>query len=293
MPDGGEREPYHHGDLRNALCKHAVRIIETGGVEALSLRDAARALGVSPSAVYRHFEDKAALIAAVVADGFARLEHAMETAARNAEERGQEARAVLGAIGVSYVRFAAAHPTHFRTMAEAPAAARGTREMIGHAVDHALGAGASVGERRAARRATFAAIHGLAVLVAAGSPAEREPAACDAAAREVLVIVLRGIQRDAGMGVSANEKSPAPPASRPAFGPSSSRGTFGPPPSTRGEFVPAPPSTRRGFAVAPPSTRGGLSPPPPSTRGDLSPPPPSTRGGFGPLSTRRPRSGNT
>lgn len=246
MPEGGEREPYHHGDLRNALCKHALRTIETAGVAALSLRDAARALGVSPSAVYRHFEDKAALIASVVDDGYARMEHAMEVAARTAEERGlrgQEARAALTAMGSSYVRFAAAHPTHFQTMIEAPAAARGVRERIGHAVDDVLGAGATIGERRAARRATFAAIHGLAVLVAAGSPAEREPVACDAAAREVMEIVLRGIQRDAGIGVSANDRSPPPPSSRVGPPPPSSR--VGPPPPSSRFGIGPPPSSRR------------------------------------------------
>ncbi|MEZ4300162.1 MAG: TetR/AcrR family transcriptional regulator, partial [Polyangiaceae bacterium] len=199
MPGGGAREPYHHGDLRNALCRHALRTIEAEGAGALSLRDAARALGVSPSAVYRHFEDKAALIAAVVDDGYARMTRAMESAARTAEQRalsGREGRAMLMAMGMSYVRFAAAHPTHFQTMMEAPPeAGRGPRDLLVRGVDRALGSSGTAPERRALRRAVFAVIHGLAVMVAQGPPSEREPSSCDAAAREVLEIVLRGAQR--------------------------------------------------------------------------------------------------
>ena len=224
MPGGHERDPYHHGDLRNALCRHALRTIENDGLAALSLRDAARAIGVSPSAVYRHFEDKAALVAAVVGDGYARMTHAMETAARSAEQRGpagQEARAALTAMGLSYVRFAAAHPSHFRAMLDAPpAAAREPRDLLGRAVERALGADLPPGERRAARRAAFAAIHGLAVLVATGHAGPRDPSTHDArdpsahdeAAREVLAMVLRGLPRDGKIGVSAKSAPPRAPA---------------------------------------------------------------------------------
>ena len=48
---------YHHGDLRNALLEEAERLIGRGGLEAFSLRELARRVGVSPNAAYRHFED--------------------------------------------------------------------------------------------------------------------------------------------------------------------------------------------------------------------------------------------
>src|SRR5688572_10252488 len=64
---------YHHGDLRPALLEEAVRTIRKDGVEALTLREAGRRLGVSRTALYRHFADKSALLAAVAREGFQRF----------------------------------------------------------------------------------------------------------------------------------------------------------------------------------------------------------------------------
>ena len=69
----GSRKPparYHHGDLRRALVDQAVRTIQRHGVERLTLREVGRQLGVSRTALYRHFADKSALLAAVAAEGF-------------------------------------------------------------------------------------------------------------------------------------------------------------------------------------------------------------------------------
>ncbi|MGB6107845.1 MAG: TetR/AcrR family transcriptional regulator, partial [Mycobacterium sp.] len=52
------KNPYHHGDLRNALVLTAVRLIEDDGLGEFSLRAAAREVGVSANAAYRHFHDK-------------------------------------------------------------------------------------------------------------------------------------------------------------------------------------------------------------------------------------------
>ena len=61
---------YHHGDLRAALVASACQLLEEKGVTALSLREVARRSGVSQAAPYRHFPDKASLLAAVAAEGF-------------------------------------------------------------------------------------------------------------------------------------------------------------------------------------------------------------------------------
>ena len=55
---------YHHGDLRRALLQAAVRTIRSHGVDGLTLRGVGSTLGVSRTALYRHFTDKAALLAA-------------------------------------------------------------------------------------------------------------------------------------------------------------------------------------------------------------------------------------
>ena len=67
------RDQYHHGDLRRALLDQAVRTIQLHGVDELTLRGVGRDLGVSRTALYRHFADKAALVEAVAAQGFRTL----------------------------------------------------------------------------------------------------------------------------------------------------------------------------------------------------------------------------
>ena len=55
---------YHHGDLRAALIDAGLNSLEGTDAEAISLRELARIVGVSATAVYRHFPDKRALLAA-------------------------------------------------------------------------------------------------------------------------------------------------------------------------------------------------------------------------------------
>jgi AcrR family transcriptional regulator len=64
---------YHHGDLRDALIKAALREAERGGTEAISIKALAKQLGVSQPAPYRHFADREALLEAVTAQAFRQL----------------------------------------------------------------------------------------------------------------------------------------------------------------------------------------------------------------------------
>ena len=72
MVDGAGR-PYHHGNLRRALLEQAERALAERGAEGLSLRELARAVGVSHAAPRRHFADRRALLDALAQDGFERL----------------------------------------------------------------------------------------------------------------------------------------------------------------------------------------------------------------------------
>ena len=98
---------YHHGDLRAALLTQAEETLRVSGVDGLSLRELARAVGVSHGAPRRHFEDKAALLEALVAEGFHRLGCTLATAA---EPDDREFVAVLKDVGIAYVRFASENP---------------------------------------------------------------------------------------------------------------------------------------------------------------------------------------
>ena len=105
-------KPYHHGDLRRALIDEALRTIQAHGVEQLTLRTVGERLGVSRSALYRHFADKQSLLATVGAEGFRELRHAIA----GAWERNGRGRAGFSAMGKAYLRFAVEHPSHYRVM---------------------------------------------------------------------------------------------------------------------------------------------------------------------------------
>jgi AcrR family transcriptional regulator len=107
------RDTYHHGDLRNALLEAAVELLGEHGAESFTLREAARRVGVNHRAVYRHFEDKTALLAAVAEQGYRELVAQMRAAqAKAAPELERE----LHALALAYVKFALAQPAHFRVM---------------------------------------------------------------------------------------------------------------------------------------------------------------------------------
>ncbi len=112
-----QKRRYHHGDLRAALVEKGMELLEKGDAETLSLREVAREVGVSAPAVYRHFPQKSALLAALAAEGLERLGAAQMGAAK-AAGYGAEG---FNASGRAYVRFALAHPALFRlTMSYTP-----------------------------------------------------------------------------------------------------------------------------------------------------------------------------
>jgi AcrR family transcriptional regulator len=104
---------YHHGDLERALVDAAATMIGAEGVQALTLRSVGARVGVSRTALYRHFDGKGALLARVASVGFRRLHDALaaaiETATRNRADP-------LPEMGAAYVRFAADNPSHYQTM---------------------------------------------------------------------------------------------------------------------------------------------------------------------------------
>ena len=167
---------YHHGDLRRALVQEAVRTIQRHGVEGLTLRAVGQALGVSRTALYRHFADKSALLAAVAREGFRTLRLELVDAWEQGG-RGQEA---FDAMSVVYVRFAVTHPSHYRVMfggfVDARAVDPGLREEGGAAFQvlvDALVAQQQTGlvrgdEPSQLARFIWAIVHGVAMLAIDG-----------------------------------------------------------------------------------------------------------------------------
>jgi len=160
-----QSNPYHHGDLRRALIEAGLALLATGGAESLGLREVARAVGVSASAPYRHFENRQALLAAVAREGFIQFDAHLRAAGKDWPADQQ-----LEVMGRAYIGFALDHPQLFRLMFSPlvskdanPAlmeAARAAYESLA-----ALAAPQNPEARREATVSTWALVHGLAVLL--------------------------------------------------------------------------------------------------------------------------------
>ena len=156
---------YHHGDLREALIAAGTTLLVEQGVEKLSLREAARIVGVSHNAPYKHFATREALLAAIAQRGF--LDMAANIAAAAKRARGDKAIA----RGLAYIDFALENPALFRLMFSGAidrsvfpdvreAAAAGLAEL-GDFVEGEYG-GEALDE---ATISAWAFVHGLAQLV--------------------------------------------------------------------------------------------------------------------------------
>src|ERR1700752_2402345 len=106
---------YHHGNLRPALVRAAMELLDEGGETALSLRAVARRAGVSAAAPYRHYADREALVSAVAAVGYGELAQRL-AAAHPAPATPEQ----LASVAVAYVQFALDNPALFRIMFSEP-----------------------------------------------------------------------------------------------------------------------------------------------------------------------------
>jgi AcrR family transcriptional regulator len=155
-----------------------------GGVEALTLRAAARRADVSPAAPYRHFSDKAALLAAVAQQGFERITQAMNEQV----EAAPDPISAFRNTGIAYVKFAVLNAAHFRVMfgpevadrTQFPSMAAAATEalMVQRAcvvACHEAGVLAEGAGTDEVAIASWSFIHGLASLVVAGQlPADAD-----------------------------------------------------------------------------------------------------------------------
>jgi AcrR family transcriptional regulator len=182
------RRSYHHGDLRAELVRVAVEMLDRDGPATLSLRDAARRAGVSHGAPYRHFADREALLAEVVAKGYAQLGAALQAA--SAAGGAEVARA--------YLRFALEHPRRYELMFRGDPTSLARREAPSDQAQVVLRllteSIPGVGDADYARRAGIAAwslLHGLAVLQLNGylGPVGADGDDADRLAREVVSMV--------------------------------------------------------------------------------------------------------
>lgn len=98
---------YHHGDLRNALIEAAIPLLEAHGPAALSLREVAKAAGVSHAAPYRHFRDKTELLEEIAVSGYDTLTQACRSAQRRYADNPAKQ---LVEAGIEYLMFVVEQP---------------------------------------------------------------------------------------------------------------------------------------------------------------------------------------
>lgn len=181
--------------FRDRLCQAAERLFAERGPEAVTMRELAQALGVSPMTPYRYFKDKDAILAAVRAAAFARFAVRLEKAmAAPADPLGRSRNA-----GQAYIEFALAEPQAYRLMfdlnqptegdypALQAAIARARRTMTQH-VEAMIEAGLMDGDAELIGHLFWSILHGTLMLQLAGKLAPSiDPKALRALAITTLV----------------------------------------------------------------------------------------------------------
>ncbi|RWP22918.1 MAG: TetR/AcrR family transcriptional regulator [Mesorhizobium sp.] len=112
MQDAPSR-PYHHGDLRRAVIETALDMLREEKGWQFTLREVARRAGVSHAAPYKHFSDKAALLAEIAMIGFDRLRESLSAAK---SEAPKTLRDEITPIARAYVAFGTDNPALYRLM---------------------------------------------------------------------------------------------------------------------------------------------------------------------------------
>ncbi|WP_322865814.1 TetR/AcrR family transcriptional regulator [Aquicoccus sp. G2-2] len=117
---------YHHGNLKQALVEAALILIEAKGPTGFTLSEAAKHAGVTPAAVYRHFEGREDLIAEAARQGYEVFADVMQFA----YDKGQpSAMAAFEATGRAYLAFARKYPGHYIAMFESGISVNRTPEL--------------------------------------------------------------------------------------------------------------------------------------------------------------------
>jgi AcrR family transcriptional regulator len=198
-------QPYHHGNLRAVLVDTAVELARSTGPDGVVLREVARRAGVSHNAAYRHFDNRAALLAEVSERAYDELERAMRERIAAVEEADPVERGLarLRETGRAYVDFALTEPGLFATAftgSGGPDAHSDADELTGPylvlntVLDELVEVGALPVERRqGADVGCWAMVHGFAELVGTGPLREVPAEGREALLESVLEMVRRGL----------------------------------------------------------------------------------------------------
>lgn len=198
MPKRG----YHHGNLRQALIEAALELIEARGPMGFTLSEAAKQAGVTPAAVYRHFEGREDLIAEAALQGYEIFADLMQYA----YDKGQpSALAAFSATGRAYLAFARKYPGHYIAMFESGISVNRTPELAAAATrandvleKAATDLSQHIPEDKRPPASMFSAhiwalSHGVVELFARNSPGRASPFPADDLLESGIGIYLRGL----------------------------------------------------------------------------------------------------
>ncbi|MEM5541861.1 TetR/AcrR family transcriptional regulator [Sulfitobacter sp. AS92] len=198
MPKRG----YHHGNLRQALIDAALELIEQRGPTGFTLSEAAKRAGVTPAAVYRHFEGREDLIAEAAHQGYDIFAELMEFAYESGQPSALKA---FEATGRAYLAFARKYPGHYIAMFESGISVNRTPELA-HAANRANGvlerAASDLSQHIPADKRPPASMfsahiwamsHGVVELFARNSPGRASPFPADDLLETGIGIYLRGL----------------------------------------------------------------------------------------------------
>ena len=193
---------YHHGNLRQALVDAALTLIEEKGPTGFTLSEAAKQAGVTPAAVYRHFEGREDLIAEAARQGYEVFADLMEYAYKKGQP---SALASFEATGRAYLAFARKYPGHYVAMFESGISVNRTADLAmlsGRALGVLERAAAElsvhipVGKRPPAQMVSahiWAMCHGVVELFERGSPGTKSPFPPEDLLESGIGIYLRGL----------------------------------------------------------------------------------------------------
>jgi AcrR family transcriptional regulator len=164
---------YHHGDLRTALVSAGLELLSSRAADDISLREVSRAVGVSATAVYRHFPDKQALLFAMCEQGARQLSEEQRGAMQ-----GKDSHAAFEAAGRAYVLFALANPALYRLMMATKSsvdhydtngnAMGNAMQLLKDCVSGVLPPKASATEHKVAALHAWSLVHGISMLMLDG-----------------------------------------------------------------------------------------------------------------------------
>jgi AcrR family transcriptional regulator len=201
---------YHHGNLRRALIEEGLQLARAGGPDAIALREVTRAVGVSPNALYRHFDDRRDLIRAVAAESQLLLARAIAERVDAAPDDLSPASAAverLRRIGLAYIAFAREEQGWFElafaVQDELPSDGVVTLDdevvapfqLLLDALDGMVVTGVLPPERRpAAEWACWSVVHGFADIAVRGPLQWQPEPVVDALAAAVVETVIAGVR---------------------------------------------------------------------------------------------------